>query len=245
MPITLKKPPLLPTLLTAASVVILVGLGTWQASRYNAKAEGRSGICAQDIAQIQSAQFNNFFANPQAACPNKLALSGYLLQHPIIPVGPRIHGEESGYNLYAPFKARDDDSLILVNLGWSSDKTPRWTQGFKADVPLTITGSLVPPKTKNIFTLENNPDMNEWFSIQPAEISTVYGLDLSPYTLHSAALEPQALENFNPAPLSKLYLTPETHLQYAAFWYCMGLALVIIYTLRFLIILPTKPNRDF
>lgn len=234
MRFTLKKPSILPSLLTACSVAILGGLGTWQAQKYITKSEGRSGVCAQETLLHKHAGFLDFSADPLAACPNKVVLEGTLLPEPIIPVGPRVHEGEGGYHLYAPLKAAGDESIILVNLGWSKDKTLSADDINTLNTSIKITGSLITPSGKGRFTLDNNPSANEWFSIQPQEIAAIFNLEqLSSQTFYAGTIEPPLEANFIPAQLSKLYLTPETHLQYAAFWYCMAFALLIIFTLRF------------
>lgn len=241
---TLKRPPILPSLLAACSVAILGGLGTWQAQKYIVKSEGRSGVCAQETLLHKNAGFLDFSADPLAACPNKVVLEGTLLPAPIIPVGPRVYEGEGGYHLYAPLKAADDESIILVNLGWSKDKTLSAGEISAFNAARKITGSLVTPSGKGAFTLDNDPSANEWFSVQPQEIAATFNLEqLSSQTFYAQAIEPPLKANFTPAQLSKLYLTPEAHLQYAAFWYCMALALLVVFTLRFALMGNASPPR--
>lgn len=229
-----KKPPLLPTLLTAASVAVLCGLGNWQAQKYFTKSAGRSGICQSGVvAKPQDKALQNLDVLPLAACPDKISVQGVFSDHAIIPIGPRVHDGEVGYHIYAPLRGTDQ-SHILVNLGWS--KMPEFI--FSGSAPTsttTIHGSLMTPSPKGMFTLDNNPEKNEWYTLDIEEIAATFNIEnLAEEVLFAKTIEPEIPEaSFMPAELSKLYLTPETHLQYAGFWFFMALALFVIFILRF------------
>lgn len=146
-----------------------------------------------------------------------------------------MHDEQMGYHLYIPLIG-DDGSTILVNTGWTQEPKLELSTAITAKT-IQMTGSLMRPSEPNYFTPDNNPDDNQWFSLKMEEIRGQYpNLNLADHVVFASALfPPEAFPDFIPAEMAKSFLTPQMHLQYAAFWYFMTLALLGVFVFRFMI----------
>ena len=235
-----KKPPLSASLFALVGTGILLSLGTWQAQKFVAKtADRNAALCTQDISPIYTGNFTALDQSPYAACPNKIALSGKPLDTVQIPVGPRMHDEQMGYHLYMPLQG-EDGSIILFNTGWTGAPERAISPAITAQT-IQVTGTLLRPSEPNHFTPDNSPASNEWFSIRMEEIRAKYPAfnndNLADHVfIASAVYPPDTLADFVPAEMAKSFLTPEMHFQYAGFWYFMALALIGVFTMRFVIV---------
>lgn len=235
-----KKPPLSASVFALIGAGILLSLGTWQAQKYTAKSgERNAAICAEERAPIYTDNFTALNQSPYAACLNKIALSGKLIDTIQIPVGPRMHDELMGHHLYIPLQS-DDGSTILINTGWTQGPA-RDLSSLMAVENIQVTGTLMRPSEPNHFTPDNNPADNQWFSVKMEEIRSRYAdlndSNLADHVFIAAAFYPAgSLADFIPAEMAKSFLTPQMHLQYAAFWYFMALALLGVFIARFVII---------
>jgi surfeit locus 1 family protein len=255
-----EKPPILPSVLTLCGSIVLAGLGTWQINKYFDKTRNHVQHCsgveiavADDSAIDTINPIEQGFDDlgglaPRSRCLYGFGLIGGLAAQDInlqIPVGPRVHNGVSGYHIYMPISGADG-SRILVNMGWSAEKSlslidPADDQRGGADSALRdirITGSLAAAPRRNMFTLPNAPEAEDWFHLDLAEIAAHYGLEgvNIQELVYAQTITPAIVRDFTPATLSKLYLQPETHLQYAAFWYFMALALWAVFILRFVLL---------
>lgn len=238
-----QRPPLIATLLALAGVFVLLGLGTWQAQKYALKSQalaGDSALCAQAIPQ--SADFNDMDADAARLCAADITLSGVWAADIQIPVGPRTHEGAVGYHIYMPLRG-EDGTVILVNTGWQEGKAAKRVAQDSGRA--SVRGYLGKPSRPNRFTPENAPQRGEWFTLKPDEIRAQFPAlaraGLSDYVLFAQSMTPEgAIADFQPAELSRGYLTPSMHLQYAAFWYALALALALVFVLRFALRWPAQ-----
>ncbi|MFN3700556.1 MAG: SURF1 family protein [Alphaproteobacteria bacterium] len=269
--LTWKKPPVLPSVLTLCGSIVLAGLGTWQINKYFDKtryhAQHCSGVevagnsASDTIGAIDTIPIEQGFDDlsglaPRSRCLFGLDLIGRLAAQDInlqIPVGPRVHNGVSGYHIYMPISGADG-SRILVNMGWSAGKSLTFSEAFSDPIDvqrggantalrdIQMTGSLAAAPRRNMFTLANAPEAEDWFHLDLAEIATHYRLEEvnMQELVYAQTITPDIFKDFTPATLSKLYLQPETHLQYAAFWYFMALALWAVFILRFVLLIRTS-----
>lgn len=233
---TMRKPPFWASVCTIAGVAVLCSLGTWQANKYIAKtADMGSAACQNEEMFTLSESFANIDSIRAQLCRDKIELKGRLNTENLIALGPRVYDGEPGYHLYAALEAEDDTS-ILVNMGWQKEKLKALIINHIESAPdeYSISGVLVKPSGRNAFTPDNNPEKNEYYYIQPSEIAAQWNVEgLSPYLLFAQDIQPPHVLNLPKAELSKTYLTPQTHLQYASFWYFMALAMIAVFFFRF------------
>lgn len=210
--------------------MILCGLGTWQAGKYLDKISGReAALCQSEQSRIIRDSFLNLHQIPQIKCPDLVVLEGDIADNITVPVGPRVNEGQVGYYLYAPMRAKDG-SHIFINFGWSPN-TQLQLANFQN---IQVSGAFLPPPTGNMFSPENLPEKDEWFYMDIDKAAQFYEMNrIAPFIVYAQNIKPEIIRNFMPAELSKTYLTPQTHLQYAAFWYFMALAMIGVFILRF------------
>lgn len=230
----LRKPPLWASAFTILGLGVLGSLGTWQANKYIAKtADMRSAACQKEETLTLSNGFDDLGAIQDQLCHGQVQLNGHLNFSRQINVGPRVHDGDVGYHKYSLLQA-DDGTSVLINLGWVKDNSNVISTHLEPDV--SIEGVLLKPSGRNSFTPDNNAEKGEYYYLQANEIAADWNLEnLSEYVLFAQDVSPKPFTPIIPAELSKTYLTPQTHLQYAAFWYFMALAMSVVFFLRFMI----------
>ena len=228
----IKKPPLLASVLTIAALGLLGSLGTWQAQKYLIKTKSADNpACQREAPYVVRGDFNSFDKDyAYIGCENGLSIQAWVQDDVNIAVGPRVHDGTPGYHIYKPMMG-DENTTILVNFGWSETKELNLDSAA-----LTVTGTLLKPSGPNYFTPDNKADINEWYWVDLDGMKTYYDLtNLSDYVLFANSIKPDNTANIIPATFSKSTLTPQSHLQYAGFWYFMGLALLVIFIFRFVL----------
>ena len=192
----------------ACTVVLLLALGSWQLQRLAWK----EGLAEQiNAAQTQPAlgTLPDDSAALQKLAYRRVALTGHWIvdKHEL-----RVVGRESGgYVWLLPFKLDDSDQVVLVSIGWMrNDISP--PPGWPFVRTTTITGTLRPPRPKRMFSPDNFPQKNVWFTEDIPAMERATGQRLLPMVVETQAMPP--LRN--------------DHLGYAITWYllagiCLGM----------------------
>ena len=211
----MRKPPLIATLLTILSIIILCSLGTWQLKRLQWKTNLVNNLNAAYDAPTDLTP--NSLENAQFAFGT---IRGTLAPNKAILIGPRISSnpdKKIGAHIIAPLIT--SNTTYLINLGW----TDKPLEGL--DLPTSnfqATGLARKPDW-NSFTPDNNPDKEEWYKADIRQIAAVKNLaNPAPYIIkiHDAK-QPR----WQPA---------NNHAYYVFFWFSMAGILCVIYWLRFL-----------
>lgn len=225
--------PLWATLCTLISVAILCGLGVWQLQRlaYKEKLIGQiRAELTKDPMETELAPGVLLQAQMNGAFYVRGFVEGvYLHEHEIL-VGPRTREGEPGYHVYTPFESYMSDDTILVNRGWVPYGLPE-ARISRPNRSMIVTGTARKPAAPNSFTPENNPADDEWYYVDPAQISDAKNLKaVMPFILYA---DPQQGGEW-PIPVSVGFNADHKHLQYALTWFSMALVLIVIYFLRFI-----------
>ena len=230
-----RRLPFWATLLTATGMVILCGLGTWQLQRL----EWKENLLAQlETASTQppvtgAVLVGNAPGGDLAYRP--AAIYGLYDNANAFLVGPRTREGEVGYHLLTPLQIAEDDgphATLLVNRGWVLAMPADKPAGF-----MTVRGLLRPQERANAFVPPNDPQKNEWFSVDLKQLAAEKKLqNLLPYILYAEGEEPadpvmSVGAAYHPPGGPSL---PNNHKQYAFFWFAMAGILAVIYALRFL-----------
>lgn len=225
------KLPLGPTLMTVCGVAILCGLGTWQMQRL----QWKTAIIEKLNAGYDSAKANEDFTQTQLADWSMQAdplgyggASGRLLRDKAILLGPRTEEGRVGYHLLVPVAMAEGKSLI-VNTGWVSDLWKDDTEERLAGLPIEevrIKGVIHKPDWSSMAS-KNSPANDMWFRADIGEIAAAKDIP-SPYPFILYA------DNINPPladvePHAERWLPRNKHLQYALFWYAMGIVMLAVY----------------
>lgn len=203
------------------ALIVLVGLGTWQAQRLGWK---------QDLIATMEAQL----AAPPVALPagaidleewafRPVRLSGAYLQGIDFEFPARTLDGKVGTDVLTPF-VRPDGEVVLIHRGWVPD-------GQRAEAAptgdLTIEAVVREPWLKTLFRPDNDPVANQWFWMDFSAMQT--GLtdgNLLPYYV---ALVPPAEAGGSPPIARPVYLDlPNNHLEYALTWFALAAILAVI-----------------
>ncbi len=217
---------IVPSMAVLAAFTLLVSLGIWQVHRL----EWKNALLADLDRARQSASSTQLTSDDfhQAALSHRLFLGGSvqgrLLKDKAFRLGPRVQDGVAGYHLYAPIRLKDG-GIVLINLGW----IPEGAQTVLKDVKdvSALSGLARRPDRANAFTPANQPQQQLWYSVDLDALKTQSGMEkLEDYVFYADTV----LENAKPAPIpaAKNWQPPNSHLQYAAFWFSMaGLLLVL------------------
>lgn len=221
-----RKFPWLATLLTALSMLILIGLGTWQVKRLAWKADIISRLnILYDIKQARPLQWED----------GQNYAYGWVEGKPLYDQAflmvPRVLDKQVGASYMLPLLAENGQSY-LVNMGWTDQKLPDISSVGGMNV-LKVSGLARHPYW-NSFTPENAPEQGQWFRPDLEQIASAQQLNnLQPFILYAENIEglPESLASV--FPQNERWMPPNNHGQYAFFWYAMAMVLLGIYVLRF------------
>ncbi len=231
--LTLQRPPVVASLAALVALGILLNLGLWQAKKYRAKTLYSDTICARDIAPVRTQKFTQLEDSSTSFCPGKANFTGLLDTAENFRIGPRVQNSNPGYHIYAILRSIEDGSGILVNLGWTPQET--YTLPF-IQKEITVQGDLIAPGKPSMLAMKNIPEREQWQTLDVEQIIEYYGFEnISPHVLIASDIKPEPIKRLEPSALANSYLTPQMHLQYALFWFSMALAMLVIFTLRFVL----------
>lgn len=219
--------PVIATVLTAACLVLLVGLGIWQIQRLGWK-------------NSLQAQLDTEFSRPAdrtllSAADLRLGtttdlrrgyVEGRIEPGPSIPLWGQIaEGKPAIYHLL-PFRLNSGEILLVVG-GYSrtGDFTPRFSGTMRIEGVARL-------PVWNRFTPNNQPEKNIWYRPDPAAISQARAL--TPSALPPLFFAEKPVAGSTPlTPVTVSSRLKNDHLSYALFWFTMAGALFGIYLLRF------------
>ncbi len=212
-----------PGVMTAAMLVVLLGLGTWQVERLRWKQD----MLAQ-IARAETAPAVPLPAEPDPF--TKVQVTGHLRDDLAASYGAEVRdtptGTQLGTQLIVPLE-REHGEAILVDRGWVPNKRRRPIAQPNGGV--TLEGYVRPGERAGLFSATDNPATREFYTLDPVAIGAALGLTrVAPFVL--VAMGPAPPERY-PDPPRHLPRPPNNHLSYAITWYGLAVALVVIFIL--------------
>jgi surfeit locus 1 family protein len=120
-------------------------------------------------------------------------------------------------------------AVVIVNRGFVPENRidPASRAEGQIQGPVTVTGLMREPESRNPFTPADDIAHRLWFTRDPASIATAFGLDrVAPFTIdQDASPIPGGLPQGGETVLS----LPNSHLSYALTWFGLALALLGVY----------------
>ena len=228
----MKKPPLIPTLIVIAFVILMTNLGFWQLGRASEKELLLELLADDKITQIQKK--DQIKQLPQYA---NIEMQGHYLDAPQLLLDNQINQQQIGYHIFTPFELDGLNLTIMVNRGWIAK------DDFKAEVlsinsqPTTIIGKLnhIPQVGIQLGEIELSKDKAQ-------QVITYFDKDKVPLFLHenlctslNCVISNKVLllrqdqaqgfkRNWNP-----IIMPPSKHVGYAVQWFSMTLVLIMIF----------------
>jgi surfeit locus 1 family protein len=207
---------LITTVLILGVFVILIKLGLWQVDRLAWKTTVLNQIEKHTDVNIITTRLD---IQKHTDTFRRGYLDGSLNMHKIIYVQPRTYNKKVGAHIYASFKIKNKQ-FIIVNLGWLENGNVFTYPDF---LPGRLGGHLRPYEKQNSFTPANNPRKNMWYFANIESFSEHFNIpeeQIFPMILYVET--GYKLGNAQPFDASTTPKPRNKHLQYAIFWFGMS-----------------------
>ena len=223
------KPTFWPTVFTVPAVLLMLGLGVWQLYRL----QWKEALIADRTERMAAAAIA--LPGPDADIANMeyrhVAISGEFLHDKEIFLGARSMNGNPGYHLVTPFRL-PEGRTVLVDRGWIplDRKTADKRAAGNVGGPVTLDGVIRLNGTQTWFVPDNRPDLNFFFWVDlpaMAKLAALPNTETRYFVEAGPALNPGG---FPIGGQTRINL-PNDHLQYAITWFCLAIALSVIYVL--------------
>ena len=214
------------TVAVLVALVVLIGLGTWQAQKIGPKTRLINSIEAGLSAEPM--QLSVHLDDPQPVAYRRVYFEGDAVDTaPIRVFGTNLKGRP-GYYLYKPV-IRDFGRAVLVNFGWvpmEHETDPVLPVG-----PVAVSGVLVLSAVPGSFTPPNDRDRNSWFTADVFEMGEHFGLGAKDF-YHFRVFSDHTVEAGSlPLGGQVRVSIPNDHREYMLTWYGLALALLGVFLL--------------
>ena len=213
-----------PLAMTAAMLVVLLGLGSWQVRRMVWKESMLAQIAAAEGAPpIPLKTIPPPFA--------KISVSGVFLPERTALYGAEVRttssGTAMGARMIVPFQ-REDGGILLVDRGWAP-----LNRTIPLDLPtgpVAVTGYARFADAPGWFSAKDDLAALRFYTLDPAAMGMALGqTGAAPFVL--VALGPAAAAGHWPDPARTLPRPPNNHLIYAITWFGLAIALLTIFAI--------------
>ena len=226
------RPHLWPTLITLFGLAVLLALGTWQVQRLYWK----EALIAAREARARKAPI---------ALPAEIAAPGALEFRPVrldgrfrhdreLYLAARVRRGRTGLHVITPL-VLDDGRAVLVDRGWvpPGRKAPATRAEGQIKGPVSVLGHLRPGgwNGAELFRPDNRRDRNAWLWMDLPAMAAAAGVERTVTEIYAVA---GSTANPGGLPIGREFEAKlrNNHLQYAAIWYTLALALMVIYFLH-------------
>jgi surfeit locus 1 family protein len=219
-----------PTLIVIPSLLILLALSVWQLHRHEWKAgmiaEREAGMNAPPI--VLPARI----PDPEQMSFRHVRVTGTFRHDRELFVAAVSRRGNDGYQIVTPLVRRDGPP-VLVNRGWvpKDRKEPGTRAEGQVAGEVTIDGiaRLRQVRTGWLSGMipDNQPDRNLWFTMDPPAMASAAGLgEVAPIYVEAGSAPNPGIYPLGGQTRVSL---PNDHLQYAATWFLLAIALAVIY----------------
>lgn len=226
------RPLFWPTVLTAAGMALLVGLGLWQVERLHWKraliATIKARVAAPAVTVPAEAEWPGF--DVTAFEYRRLRLTGTFHHGREFHYFTQADDGTPGYDIVTPL-ALASGGVVLVDRGFvpAERKDPQTRGAGQIEGVAAVVGIARAPQSRGSFTPADDPARNIWFTRDPQAMAKAAGLGpVAPFYVEADATP-------NPGGWPKGGRTrlqvSNRHLQYALTWFGLAGALLVIYLL--------------
>jgi surfeit locus 1 family protein len=228
MPLLKTRPSLAMKICAGLSLVILLGLGSWQVDRLFWK-QNLIDSRQEQARMAPIAVPTDTTLDPGMAFRAAYA-EGHYLNDQEKYLMARTRRGNVGFQLITPLE-QEDGRIILVNRGWVPQdyREPETRPESLIEGPVRVSGVLRLPREKHWAQPENDAIKNQWFYVDVDHMAEDTGAQLaSPYYLE---LDDTPIPGGLPIGGQAKVELPNNHLQYAITWYSLALTLIVMFVL--------------
>lgn len=210
-------------------LMILSGLSIWQLNRGFEKNHLQAQLASQQTRSILS-EADLQTAGSHDLNYRKIELMGHFLNEKTFLLDNQIYEGQVGYHVLVPFQWKPKH-WILVNRGWIKAPNNRNERPIVEPIfeSLNLIGTLrIPTANPMIKSMLESGNITWPLRIQKIDLNaltTLVGHKSGPYVFFLEAESPAVL---TPVPLPETWLTPERHYGYAAQWFLLAIAWLVI-----------------
>lgn len=208
------------TLLTMASLVILIMLGNWQYARYSEKMDNPTVQEEAEASTLLRIKIDQTHAG------NAQQVYGFADSEPI-------------WRRYVPGRIEGSDELVLAMVEATGGAQPVPVEISALPETVTFEGLVSERQVSSAaFAGRDDPDAGIWYTLDPAALADRLNLPNTPrlaepvlMTVRNADDLTQVRQTLNPYAFAKPVdpLPPERHFGYALTWWGMALGLIGVY----------------
>jgi len=226
------RPMLWPTLLTAAMLPVLLGLGFWQVERLEWKRDLIANMTERMAADPVAVPDPESWAALDAAALEylRVTLTGHFLHEHELHYFTQDEAGTPGYAVITPLVlANGADSIVLVDRGFVpvAMKAPEARGERPSEGEVSLVGVLRTPRPRGTFDGADDPARNVWMVRDPLVMGTQLGLGpVAPFIVEA---EPGPMSGPWPRAGRTRVDLPNNHLDYALTWFGLAAALIAIY----------------
>jgi len=218
-----------PTLFTIGGIILLLMLGSWQIQRMAwkqnlvAKIHERMAAAPTDLPTM--------IPDPAALDYTRVQVTGTFHHDKEFYLAARdVKYSVYGLQILTPLETADHH-FVLVSRGWvpSEKKNPETRTAAQVSSTVTITGIARLPKGRGWLVPDNSPAQNFWLWVDlPAMAATAGIQEFSPLLIEA---DDTANAGGFPVGGQTRVSFPDNHFVYAITWFCLAIALAVIYFL--------------
>lgn len=227
------RPSLWATLFTVPAVLIMLGLGTWQAQRLSWKNDLIQRV--QERLASPPVPLPASIADPEPFDLRPVTVGGRLLHEREMLLLARPRQGQVGYEVVTPLERADGGPAVLVNRGWvpMDRRDPATRREGQAGGEVTIRGVARQPVPAGWLQPDNvsgaPPKDYIWRRADTTAMGAAAGLPaVAPLVVEAL---PGQVPGGLPAGIEPRAELPNNHLQYAVTWYSLAATLLVIYVL--------------
>lgn len=218
-----------PAVATAIAFSLLCALGVWQLHRLAWKEALLSEIAARSSAPAVPvpAEIDWPRLDPAAYDYRHVSVSGTFLHDKEAHVF-RPTNNEPGYLILTPLRL-SSGAYVIVNRGFvpQAAKDPAKRAAGQPPGTVSLSGLMRPPESRNLFTPNDDPGQNIWFTRDPAGIAASLGL--APVAPFSIDADRNAESPALPRGGATLLAIRNDHFAYALTWFGLAAALAGVF----------------